>query len=261
MMVFFVIIASRFFGRIRKPWMGGTRLGFGLDIKNEPLQVNNTDWVNYNGIYKKYSDLTQQEKAWITIWKNKNKKTYDRLKKNQIRIKITNLIKLNVPYYSKILTLESPEFLFVKELNKYEFFIAEKNYKIYELMKKIKPPNVKFLYFGNISDLSNIENIFDIIYLDFCGTYKTSENTILYLSDKIQKSKCFGFSFCLRKNKKELNDYKFDFIHKIQKILSELNIVSRLIFGEAYKDENHPPMITLFFKNDTARIIKKLGGN
>ena len=50
---------------------------------------------------------------------------------------------------------------------------------------------------------------FDIIYLDFC-TFKLAKKYIDKLLKKITLCDYFGFTFCLRKNEKELEDYKFD---------------------------------------------------
>jgi hypothetical protein len=224
-------------------------MSFGVDISDSTLkEPDKKDWINYKGIMMRKNEA-RARKAWDTMRKQQKKKSYNRTDKNEVRKKIINIIKMNTIEYSKILTLESPEFLFAKGLDNYDFYIAERDLKIYEQMKKINLDNVKFLYYGDIQDFSHIENIFDIIFLDFCCTYNNAEEIICELSPKIYNSKYFGFSFCLRKNKKELNDYKFDLISKIQKMLSELSIFGNLVFGESYRDTDHAPMVTLFFKN------------
>lgn len=212
------------------------------------------------------------KKAWETMRKRgyikkKDKKStvsYDRPIKNSVREEIIKLInKLANKNFEekenqygeeeetkkllplKILTLETEKYLLASKLKKHQFFISEYDKKRYWNMLDSKPKNV-FLHFGNISDLCDITEKMDVIYLDFCGGFEREKYSILKLINKIDRAKLIGFTFCTRRNKKDLEDYKFDLINKVQTLLKR-NL--KVIYGKAYRDKNEPPMITLFFEN------------
>lgn len=207
-------------------------------------------------------------KAWETMRKrghiNKGiNRSYNRIKKNNIRDKIIKLIS-NYPFKKEemtytddgdeenpvektisILTLETKEFLLANAMKKHQFYVAENNKKEYLAMIETKPENV-FLHYGNISELGGLISNPDVIYLDFCGGFEKEKDVIEKLLNKIDYAKLIGFTFCLRKNTKELGDYKFDLINKCQNLIgTHWNI----IFGESYSDKKQPPMVTLFFEN------------
>jgi len=103
------------------------------------------------------------------------------------------------------------------------------------------------------------------VYLDFCCTFETAKPILKILFTDIRHADYFGFSFCLRQNKKKLKDYKFDMIKKIQEFLSiqpmpeyngyKMKLDYNLVYGESYRDKNHAPMITIFYKNNTKEHI------
>jgi len=246
-------------------------MGFGLDIKQKPIEVSKEDWVEYKGILYP-PNQARALKAWDTIRAKQEKQSYNRNKKNEIRKEIIKIIKQNLLENSKILTLETEEFLLPNELEGYHFFIFEKDMTIYQKMLKSKSNNIPktnnvWLHHGDIAQVCSIEMDFNVVYLDFCCTFETAKKTIGALLEKIASCNYFGFTFCLRKNKKKLKDYKFDMIKKIELLLDEHprcpwrkhnpKINSRLIYGEAYRDKNHSPMIALFYKNNTIGAIKK----
>lgn len=67
-------------------------MGFGLDIKNKPLEVDTTEWVEYEGILM--SKMSRAGKlAYKKRRENEQKKSYNRERKNVVRNKIIDLIK------------------------------------------------------------------------------------------------------------------------------------------------------------------------
>ena len=69
-------------------------MGFGLDIKDQPLEFDKTDWVNYNGIMMP-KNTARAKKAWVTMRAKEEKQSYDREKKNKVRNEIVKIIKNN----------------------------------------------------------------------------------------------------------------------------------------------------------------------
>jgi hypothetical protein len=212
-------------------------------------------------------------KAWETMRKrghihkgNIKAKSYNLPAKNMVRNDIIKILK-NYKVIKEededednkdrlklksIITLDTHEYLLSKELREWDIFIAENNSKEFSSMLELKPSNV-FLHFGEVSELSRIINNTDVVYLDFCSTYDSEQTTILKLKEKIAFSKVFGFTFCLRRNKKDMEDYKFDLINKIQSLLTGINM--RVIYGKAYKDGS--PMCTILFENITDKHIDR----
>jgi len=236
-------------------------MGFGLDIKDKPLEVEDTDWVNYKGVYRRYDELKAIEKAWIARWKKTQKiKTFDLPSKNKVRSILINHIKNTDIKNPKILTLESPDYLFVSQLPKASYFIFERDLNIYLEMKKNKPQDINiFLHYGNLLDSLKIQDYFDIIYLDFCNTLNNNINLLKNLIPKIQFAKYFGITACLRKNKKNIlieSHYLLDLEKNIKKIIP-FNL--ELIYGDSYKDIHSPPMAIMFFRiyTDENFIIKE----
>jgi hypothetical protein len=223
-------------------------MGFGLDIKETPDESKDDGMVSYKGVYVPLSDLTQQERAWVTMKERgyKSKETfasYNRPKKNKIRDEIKNkILQYNC---DTILTLETNEYLLPKLLPDKQFFVAQNDKEEFLKMIKSKPDNV-FLIYGDISEFSRLKQDFDCIWIDSCSTYRNIQSTIKNLNGKISLSKLIGITICGRKNHKDINDWKFDIVNKLQDIL---NIEIELVYvPDTYKDEHHAPMFTLFFK-------------
>lgn len=262
-------------------------MGFGLNItENIPIASDKTDWVNYNGIMMP-KNKARALKAWDTMRAEQKNKSYDRINKNKVRNEIIKIIKTNLPIKSQILTMETKDFLFVKQALDYRFFICEVNIKTYIKMfneynkNKELRTSIYFLHHGSIAEMMHLIPTYDVVFLDFSCTFEKAKESISTLLKAIYESRYFGFTFCLRKNKKELNDYKFDLISKIEKLLlsypegwrirgkpiekeraDKIKIISNLIYGEAYRDNNHAPMITLFYKNlsnNANCILEKYG--
>jgi hypothetical protein len=195
-------------------------------------------------------------KAWKTIrdrgyikYKDRPKEEfYNNPKKNEVRNKIVNLIKKYGG--DKILTLETSNFILPSLMRNHTFFVAEENQEEYLKMIITKPKNV-FLHYGNISQMSNLVQEFDTIYLDFCCGYKSAIPIINLLSKKLEESRLVGFTFCLRRNQTEKveEDYTLDLVWKLNDFLGS-NF--RPIFKKSYADTS--PMATLFFLNTKPKI-------
>lgn len=128
--------------------------------------------------------------------KVRSKINYNNKAKNQIRDELIEVIE---PYkIKKVLTLESPQYLFTKRFPEANFYIFENIKIIYDKMFKVKPENV-FLSFGDIGEFGRFDVEPDLIYLDFCGA--TSKESIFQLKDKISKCKLFGITLALRDKK------------------------------------------------------------
>lgn len=131
-------------------------MGFGLDILDKQIEVDKTEWVDYNGTLvpkRKAAAL----KAWDTRKRNKHYKKYKTISKAEQRRIILDLIedanknwkKYNFMRYSgmkkNILVLESPECLFLKEYIKR----FEQHSKRYHWPNRIYiPNNIEFDKFG-----------------------------------------------------------------------------------------------------------------
>lgn len=196
-----------------------------------------------------YQKNKEQLKINTKVYK-KEKKFYDRPIKNKIReFLVEKCREYNV---KEILALESPDFLFSKLLPEKKIYVFEQDNKTFQEMIKSKPLNV-VLFEGEISMFSELSIFPEFIYLDFCGTFNSSQETIFLLKDKIKNCKLFGITFCLREphKKKEFGDYEINLISKLQSILG-FNM--QILFGQSYRDKEErkltAPMITLLFKTE-----------
>jgi hypothetical protein len=171
-------------------------------------------------------------------------KKYDRPIKNLIR---DRLIKEISNYNIKnILTLESSDFLFSKELIEKKIYVYEKDKETFNKMLRHKQKNIVLSY-GNISEFSNYDFNIDCIYLDFCGSYTTEKEIIYNLKDKIKNCKLFAVTFCTWDETKEANgDYQFDLLNKLQTLIG---IPFKVIFGQGYRDKKHSTMVTILLEN------------
>jgi len=212
--------------------------------KNQLKKVNNK---NHNRALK----------AWETrrIKKNPHLKNYDVPKKNSFRKKV---IKSFLNIKGVCLALESDKFLFVNELPKTDFVIVERDRTQYEKMITNLPINVKICLNAELEVLSrlrlkitndkigrNYQVPYKCAFLDFCQTYDVLKSTIIKLNPLLITMEKIAFTFSLRKNKKEMDDYKFDLIKKIQEILPDF----KLEYAEAYRDG--APMIGFILKNES----------
>ena len=166
--------------------------------------------------YKKNIDERKHySRTYLT--QKKMEKKYDRPIKNIIRERIIREISKHK--IKNILTLESEDFLFCKEIPEKKVYVFENNKTIFNLMQKPKPKNV-ILNFGDISDFRDYDMSIDCIYLDFCCTYLTGKETIYLLKEKIKDSKLFVITFCTwDETKKPNGDYQFELINQLQTLL------------------------------------------
>ena len=241
-------------------------MGFGLDIKNQPIELCKEDWVEYDGIMMP-KNTARAKKAWVTMRAKEEKQSYNRDKKNKVRNEIVKIIKNNCEKNSNILTTDTKEFLLSNSLQDFNFIICEENIDEYKQMKKNKPSNVKFLHHGSIEEIDCFNKEYAVVYFDLCCTFETAKPILKTLFKDITHADYFGFSFCLRQNKKKLEDYKFDMIKKIQDLLDaqdmpeyngvKMKISYKLIYGIAYRDKGHAPMLTVFYKNNTMEHVNE----
>jgi len=126
-------------------------MGFGLDIKDKPIEVDTTRWIDYNGIMRRYDDLSPIEKAWLSRW-NKNdkeiiKNKYDNEQKDKQREMLFKLMSKSYNEWSSnnpdwnphAIIFDSPELLAIKKYHKML------NESIIDCMSYIIIPN-KFEY-------------------------------------------------------------------------------------------------------------------
>jgi len=195
-----------------------------------------------------YQKNKEQLKMASKVYVKEKKSSYDRPIKNKIREFLSE--KSREYNVKEILTLESPNFFFSKLLPEQKIYVFEQDEKIFQKMIKSKPRNV-VLFEGEVSMFSELGIFPEFIYLDFCGTFDSSQEIIFSLKDKIEKCKLFGVTFCLREPhaKKEFGNYEINLINKIQSILG-FNM--QILFGQSYRDKEgkriKAPMITLLFK-------------
>lgn len=184
--------------------------------------------------------------------KEAKKKSYNCENKNRIRQLIVDEIRKRE--IDTILTLESPEFLFSKLLPDKKIIVWENDSDVFKKMEKKTPKNVE-LIFGNIGKFGVIGKDIDAIWLDFIGLFETNQDEIVRLKNRLQKSKLFIITFCLREPKGiknvYLGDYQFDLIRKIQEITK---INWKVIYGESYYDSVQ--MVTMILENETNKFRK-----
>lgn len=176
------------------------------------------------------------------------KESYNRTNKNKVRENIISVI--NKHPVKKILTLESKDFIFSNLLPEKKIIVFEKDKKNYDSMNKNKPKNVK-LFYGEVSNFSELDSQVDMVYLDFCGIYEFTKQEIYNLRHVIANSKLFAVTFALRIGSEarkhgfnQFGDYQFDLINKLQELLG---INFKVLYGEAYKDTQ--PMVTIVLEN------------
>src|SRR4030042_37888 len=125
------------------------------------------------------------------------KKVYDAKNKNRIRqLIIEEIRKRDI---KTIVTLESPEFLFSKLLPDKKIIVFEKDGDVCSRFEKKSPKNVEVI-FGNINRLGIFNSEYDMIYLDFCGTWMTEQENIIKLKEQLTKTKLFVLTLCLRES-------------------------------------------------------------
>lgn len=195
---------------------------------------------------KNYEENKDIRKHYSKVYSSEKRmeKSYNRPVKNIIRNKIIEEIsRKNI---KNILTLESSEFLFVKQIPEKKFYVYERDKRVFDKMNKVKPKNV-ILNYGDISDFSRYDFDVDCIYLDFCGSYSTEKEIIYNLKEKIRKSKLFVITLCTwDETKKPNGDYQFELINKLQTLL-EVNF--KVLFGQGYRDNRHSTMVTIILEN------------
>jgi len=190
---------------------------------------------------KNYKKNVSNKKSYTS---RKNAKSYDRPIKNVVREKIIELIRLKK--IKSILTLETHEYLFSKQLPDKKIFVFEFDRKEHRKMEKHKPENVK-LFFGDVSSCSDIDNNFECIYLDFCYGFDNSIGVINQLKNKIIQSKIFAVTFCLRNYYPEEGDYQFEIQRKLVDVIG---CPLKPLYGYTYRDNHNKSavMITMLFE-------------
>jgi hypothetical protein len=87
-----------------------------------------------------------------------------------------------------------------------------------------------------------VEDI-DQAYLDFCCTFEVAIPSVIAAYSKLRYCNKLAITFCLRGNKKEIEDYKFDLLKKIQNLFEDF----KLEYATAYRDG--APMVGLLLSN------------
>jgi len=177
--------------------------------------------------------------------KELKKKKYNCENKNRIRQRIVDEIrKRNI---QKIVTLESPDFLFSKLLSDKKIIVFEKEAEVCKKLEKKSPKNVEVI-FGNINKFGIFNSETDLIYLDFTGTWITEQENIIKLKEVLKKTNLFALTLCLRECGKYNHywdgDYQFDLLKKLQEIT---NINWKVVYGESYYDSVQ--MVTIILEN------------
>lgn len=199
-----------------------------------------------NFMKKYYNENSEKIKNYTRVYSSEKamSRGYDRPIKNIIRAKILSYIE-NYPINS-ILTLESEDFLFSKELPQSKIFVFENNLNTFKKMRLKKPKNVVLSY-GDVSNFKEYNSNVDFIYLDFCYTFSTAKEIIYNLKENIRKARLFAVTFCTWDETKEPNgDYQFDLINKLQTIIG---INFKVLFGQGYRDKEHSTMVTIIMEN------------
>lgn len=189
-------------------------------------------------------------KASITRKKNKlkrEKNNYDKPKKNSLR---KSMISKIVSFgFKTILTLESPQWLFAKELPFHKIYVFEKDEKQHSLMEKNTPDNVVLFHDDVCNAMKYVEsgeipNEIDLIYLDYKAQFGTIKHHFKKLEGMLKLSKYFGFTVCTRGQKKNKNHYIISFNKFIQQTLSFSTVIDD---GVAYCDSTS--MYSQFYFN------------
>ena len=180
-------------------------------------------------------------------FREKKNQDYNQPRKNVIRETLVKF--MNLYNIKKILTLESEKYLFSKLIPDKKIYVFECNIHEYKKMVKSKPRNVN-LFFGDISDFKSLDQQIDFVYLDFCCTIMEAKEILFSLKEKIQGSKLFAVTFCLRCNMEKDGDYTFNLINEIQNI-TDINL--KVLYGESYCDTI--PMVTILFENPVPKLI------
>jgi hypothetical protein len=194
-------------------------------------------WTKANTLEKgKNETLSPAQKAWVTRRQNDPKlrvtKSYDNPKKNAFR-------KIIIKSFRKIggtcLALESPDFLFVKELPNMKFIIYENNEVQHRKMKDALPLNVLALHFGDIKDAGAPPEGYSCAFLDYCQTFQTMEPDLLAMREKLSSCKKIALTFSLRCATWETKGYYgYELARRLLKIFDNYEIE----YGNGYHDSS-----------------------
>ena len=177
-------------------------------------------------------------------WNKRKTRDFNTERKNEVRNKIIEHI--NLLEVNKILTLESRQFLFAKELPNKKIYVYEHLKKEYDCMKKSRPKNVS-LFLGDVSEFKDLEIDVDCVYLDFCSTLKTNIETLHRLKGVIKNSKLFVITVCPFNDGSDGSDYQ---IRILKKICETTEINWKPLLGLGYKDQGRMAMFTLVLQNN-----------
>lgn len=190
---------------------------------------------------KKYNkEHYKDKKPDLLIYQKEIRNNYDKPLKNIVRDKLISIIKQYK--IGSILTLDSHKFLFSKRFPEKKVIVYEKEKNNYQWMKESKPKNVK-LVLGDVSEFAELNGKVDCVYLDFCGNWYGSKETIFNLREVIKESQLFIVTLTIRDNLTKMEgDYQFYLINQLQDLLGNLKV----LYGEQYKDGE--AMVTIAFE-------------
>lgn len=168
------------------------------------------------------------KRAWETRRKNNKTpgsvcktKTFNSPAKNEFRKKVVEAF---MGENETILTLESPEMLFVDALPTQKFIIVEKDKQSYKKIVEANRKNVIDVYHGDVSMARYMDGTFKYAFLDFCGGFETSHPIIISMLNTLNKCDKIALTYCLRGNKKEVEDSKFNIANQILNTFQDFKI-------------------------------------
>ncbi len=126
--------------------------------------------------------------------------TYNRPRKNEVRVKVIKYFRPRMNRSAKLHTLETKDFLFAKQFKGQKLNCYQINKNEYVSMKKVKPKNVTISY-GNVNtEIFKGNYKLKGVYLDYCNSWKTNRETIskLFEKDKLCDKCPVAFTFALR---------------------------------------------------------------
>jgi hypothetical protein len=196
---------------------------------------------------KKAWETRRKKQIAILEEKQNQEKTYDVKLKNKFRKKV-------IEFFHKgatTLALESQEFLFVDNLPDCEFILFEHDYETYKKLVSGNRKNALHIFNADISAARFLAEDITQAYLDFCCTFETAIPSIVAIYPKLRRCDKIAITFCLRGNKKEIEDYKFDLLKKIQDLFEHF----KLEYATSYRDG--APMVGLLLSNRFKEVWKR----
>lgn len=223
-------------------------------IKKTRLGCSGRNKVSINGKTNPYHAIKQmkEHKHWFYHMKkygtepptkeNKEKHEfvggvgldYNRPRKNLFREKVVQSFK-NLG--GNCLCLESPALLFAKELPEMGMVVCENNKEQFDGITRNlgSVRNIKAVFFSDVMNAPVVAAQYDFscAFLDYCGVFRTHEQGLVALKEKLSKCSKIAFTFAVRDNQWEWQgDYKFQLTGRLLSIFDGFEVE----YGESYRD-------------------------